>query len=146
VGKGLNSASFDDFNDQVRARALGAVMWGCMPAVGVLELLFACAHCPGLHLRRSAAKCGGHGHVLFSHALEFGSLCAACVPHTVGTRGSSSTAASAMHILAEPRLSNTGFQVWSLEHRCSRLHAHSLNPGDSYASRHDSHGMLSVSA
>jgi hypothetical protein len=47
----LYSASFDDFNDLVRAPALGAVMWGCMPAVGVLELLFACTMAEPLLVR-----------------------------------------------------------------------------------------------
>ena len=48
--------------------------------------------------------------------------------------------------MAELRLSNKGFQAFSREHPCSRLQAHSLNPVDPYASCHDVHGMLSVSA
>ena len=56
------------------------------------------------------------------------------------------TAASAMHIMAELRLSNKGFQAFSLKHPYSRLQAHSLNPGDPYEPRPDVHGMLSVSA
>ena len=48
--------------------------------------------------------------------------------------------------MAEPRLSNKGFQAFSLEHPYSRLQAHSLNPGDPYEPRPDVHGMLSVSA
>ena len=51
-----------------------------------------------------------------------------------------------MHIMAELRLSNKGFQAFSLEHPYSRLQAHSLNPGDPYEPRPDVHGMLSVSA
>ena len=35
----------------VRAPALGAVMWGCMPAVGVLELCFACTMAEPLLVR-----------------------------------------------------------------------------------------------
>jgi hypothetical protein len=48
--------------------------------------------------------------------------------------------------MAELRLSNKGFQAFSLEHPYSRLQAHSLNPGDPYEPRPDVHGMLSVSA
>ena len=44
----IYSSSFDDFNDLVvvRAPALGAIMWGCLPAAGVLELFFACTMWP----------------------------------------------------------------------------------------------------